>query len=97
MLSKQVFLFQKMMQSQQIIASLFSNSFEHVSNMMGPGVGLGWVEARPVLNSLVWAGLGWAGLAWPGLAWAGLGWPGLAWANKISIFFSKSFPVTKLF
>ena len=68
MLSKQVFLFQKMMQSKQIIASLFSNSFEHVSNMMGPGVGLGWVEARPVLNSLVWAGLG-----WPGLAWAGLG------------------------
>ena len=36
-LSKQVFPFQKMMQSKQIIASLFSNSFEHVSNMMGMG------------------------------------------------------------
>ena len=93
MLSKQVFLFQKMMQSKQIIASLFSNSFEHVSNMMGPGVGLGWVEARPVLNSLVWAGLGWAGLGWPGLAWAGLGWPGLAWPGqtKFHFFFQKVF------
>ena len=30
MLSKQVFPFQKMMQSKQIIASLFSNSFEGV-------------------------------------------------------------------
>ena len=32
-----------MMQSKQIIASLFSNSFEHVSNMMGMGcLGLAW-------------------------------------------------------
>ena len=53
MLSKQVFPFQKMMQSKQIIASLFWNSFENVSNMMGPGLDLGRVKARPVLNSLV--------------------------------------------
>jgi hypothetical protein len=38
------------MQSKQIIASLFSNSFLTCFNMMGPGLG--------------WAGLGWPSLAW---------------------------------
>ena len=38
MLSKEVFPFQMMMQSKQIIASLFPNSFEQVSNMTGPAL-----------------------------------------------------------
>jgi hypothetical protein len=49
MLSKQVFPFQKMMQSKQIIASLFSNSFEHVSNMAG----LGWANKIKNRNPLL--------------------------------------------
>jgi hypothetical protein len=44
-----------MMQSIQIIASLFS-------------FGLGWPGLA--WAGLGWPGLAWAGLGWPGLAWA---------------------------
>ena len=80
-----------MMQSNQIIASLFSNMFEPVQKVM---------QSNQIIASLFLAyvsGLAWPGLAWPGLGWAGLGWAGLGWAGlgpKI-IYFFKKFHVTK--
>jgi hypothetical protein len=75
-----------MMQSNQIIASLFSNMFEPVQKVM---------QSNQIIASLFLAYV--SGLAWPGRAWAGLGWAGLGWAGlgpKI-IYFFKKFHVTK--
>jgi hypothetical protein len=63
-----------MMQSNQIIASLFSNMFEPVQKVM---------QSNQIIASLFLAYV--SGLAWPGLGWAGLGPKIIYFFNKFHV------------